>query len=139
MFSVRTWPGRSGLSSFLLPVGKHRSSLIVVSIVHCDPPIFLWQDQGGGDIVLEAGRQITTTVEAQLQVYAAVQLMRSPIEPIVAEFKKNRMWKGVFRGTPERMQMWYKFTAHMRIRDMYITHDAGFQRHRMCGPYAHFS
>ena len=69
-----------------------------------------------------------------------VQLARAPVEPVMGEFKKQAMFadSAHFRRTPEKMQMWYKATAHARIRDMYITHDAGFQRHRMCGPYPHF-
>jgi hypothetical protein len=43
-----------------------------------------------------------------------------------------------FRHGYNQLQMWYKTMAHMRARDMYITHDRGQQRRRLHGPYSHF-
>lgn len=78
--------------------------------------------------------------QEQRAVVGMMQLARAPVEPVMQQAKLPKMFhKQGFRGEAHDLQMWYKVHIHMRARDMYITADAGHQRHRMYGPYPHFN
>lgn len=74
----------------------------------------------------------------QLKVYNILQMIRSPIERIMREYKIPSMFKDTFRGKDTSLQTYFTVWAHAKTRDMYHMSDQIGNRRRGFGAYRHF-